>query len=161
MVQCANHLNVVARHDHLLLRISGALWPRQPRADVGGTKEELGRVVGHERSVTTTLILREDVNLSLERFHGLDRAGGGNDMTTLDLFALDATEQSTHVVSGLTTVKLFVKRLCSLFSYSRCIQNACAERTDASQNRLDLGTEANDLNFVTLVADASLHLIPH
>ena len=33
------------------------------------------------------------------------------------------------------------------------------ELTDASQHRLDLGTEANDLDFVALVADTTLHLV--
>ena len=61
MVQRADHLNVVAGHDHLLLSISSTLRPRQPCADIGGAEEELRRVVRHERSVTATLVLGKNL----------------------------------------------------------------------------------------------------
>ena len=65
VVQRANHLNVVTRHDHLFLSVSGTLRPRQPRADISGTEEELRRVVGHERSVTATLVLSENLQTTV------------------------------------------------------------------------------------------------
>ena len=111
MVQRANHLDVVTGHDHLLLGIGGALRPRQPCANVRSTDEELRRVVGHERSVTDTLVLRQDVNLCAELLHRLDRARRNDDLAALDLLALDTAEQSTHVVTSLAAIQLLMEGL--------------------------------------------------
>ena len=43
-----------------------------------------------------------DVDLSEELLGGLDGAGGSDDLTASDLFTLDATEESTHVVTSLS-----------------------------------------------------------
>ena len=130
MVQCANHLDVVAGHDHLLLGIGGALRPCQPCANVRSTDKELRRVVGHERSVTATLVLRKNlkyavsdilvadslertyVNLGLELLHRLDRARRDDDLTALDLLALDTAKQGAHVITSLTAAEFLVEGLC-------------------------------------------------
>ena len=57
----ANHLNVVTRHDHLVSSVRGTLWPVKTSGDISCTDEELRAVVRHERRVTATLILREDL----------------------------------------------------------------------------------------------------
>ena len=57
VVQSANHLNVVTRHDHLVSSVRGTLWPVKTSGDISCTDEELRAVVRHERRVTATLIL--------------------------------------------------------------------------------------------------------
>ncbi len=174
MVQRADHLDVVAGHDHLLLSIRGTLRPRQPCADISGTDEELRRVVGHERSVTATLVLgqnlqdrsvgvagRDDsstyVDLGLKLLHRLHRTGSDDDLATLKLLTLDTTEQSTHVVAGFTTVQLLVERLCMPKLSMRSLMS-WASLTDTSQDRGELGAQPKDLNLVTLVDDTTLNL---
>jgi hypothetical protein len=57
----ANHLDVVTRHDHLLSSVGGTFWPVKTSCDIGCAQEELRAIVVHERSVSTTLLLSEDL----------------------------------------------------------------------------------------------------
>ena len=120
--ETAYHLNVVAGHDHLFLCVGRLFGPRQPCADIRSADEELGSVVGHEGSVTTSLILSEDlrvrlilvppvvsgniidsyVDLSLELLDGLHRARGNDDLATTNLLTLDATKQGTHIITSFS-----------------------------------------------------------
>ena len=79
-------------------------------------------VVFHEGSVTTSLILSEDlrvrlilvppvvsgniidsyVDLSLELLDGLHRARGNDDLATTNLLTLDATKQGTHIITSFS-----------------------------------------------------------
>ena len=59
--EIANHLDVVARHDHLLGSVRGALWPVKTNSDIGCAQEELRAIVVHKRSVSATLLLGEDL----------------------------------------------------------------------------------------------------
>lgn len=68
----ANHFDIIAGHNHLVRSIRGTLWPVKASGNIGGTDEELRAVVGHERRVTTTLVLRQDL-------HDLSAAGVKND----------------------------------------------------------------------------------
>lgn len=54
MNKAADHLDVVAGHDHLFLDVGGSLWPGKVDGDVSGTDEELWTVVLNERSVAST-----------------------------------------------------------------------------------------------------------
>ena len=105
--------------------------------------KELGAVVVHKRRVATTLFLRQNVDLRRELLHGLDRAGGNHDLTTAHLLTLDTTQQSTHVVTSLTTVELLVEHL------------------DTRQRRLEVTTEANDLDFRALRDRTTLNTTRH
>src|SRR5690554_7497594 len=90
------HLGGVTRHDHL-----GALGQRDDAGDVRGAEVELRAVVRVERVVTPALVLRQDVDASLEvRVRG-DRPRLHDDLATLDVLALDAAEQEAGVVASL------------------------------------------------------------
>ena len=59
--EIANHLDVVSGHDHLLGSVRGALWPVKADGNICCTQEELRAIVVHKRSVSTTLLLGEDL----------------------------------------------------------------------------------------------------
>src|SRR6478735_2985132 len=100
------HVGGVAGHDHL-----GALGQRDDAGDVGGTEVELRAVVRVERVVTPTRILGKDVRGSLEvRVRG-DRAGLDDNLATLNVFTLRATQQQTTVLAGPRLVELLVEHL--------------------------------------------------
>src|SRR6478609_702849 len=79
--------DVVARHDHL-----GALGEDHFAGHVGGAEVELRAVVGEERRVTATFVLRQHVDLGAELGVRVDRAGLGQDLTTLDGFTGHAAD---------------------------------------------------------------------
>jgi len=152
----ADHLNVISGHDHLLGGILDTLGPGQGNSDISSAEEALGAVVAHERSVATTFVLGQDlwdvsgslqlcegayIELSNKLLGGLDRSGESNDLTTANLLALDTTEESTHVVTGLSTVELL------------------AEHLNASEGSLDVRTEANNFDFGTFVGNTTLNLL--
>lgn len=58
-----------------------------------------------ESSTQRTFILGEDIDLSLELSNGLHRTGSDEDHSTVELFTLDTTKESTHVVTGLTLLQ--------------------------------------------------------
>src|SRR3954463_13054661 len=100
------HLGVVTRHDHL-----GALGQRDDPGDVGGAEVELRAVVVEERRVPATLVLAQDVDLRLEV--GVRRRGArlDDDLAALDVLALDATQEQTDVLTGLTLVEQLAEHL--------------------------------------------------
>lgn len=156
MDQGADHLDVVTGHDHLLVGILNTLGPGQGNSDISSAEEALGAVVAHERSVATTFVLGQDlqgvswglqgsggtyVELGNKLLGSLDRSRESDDLTTADLLALDTTEESTHVVTGLSTVELL------------------AEHLNASEGSLDVRTEANNFDFGTFVGNTTLNLL--
>src|SRR6185437_6871928 len=100
------HLDVVAGHDHL-----DALGQLRHAGDIGRAEIELRPVAREERSVTTTLLLLEDIDLSFELGVGRDRAGLAEHLAALDLLTLGASKQTTHVVSRLTLVEDLAEHL--------------------------------------------------
>ena len=60
-----------------------------------------------------------NVDLSLELLVGLDGAGSSHYHSSTDLVTLDTTDESTHVVTSLTTVQFFVEHLCMDGEYSQ------------------------------------------
>src|SRR5918998_1219827 len=129
------HLGVVARHDHL-----GAGRQGHDARDVRGPEVELRTVVVEEGRVTATLVLREDVDRTLEVGVRGDRTRLHDDLTALDVLALDAAEQQTDVVAGLALVEQL------------------AEHLDAGDGRLGrVRTDADDLDLLGHLDDAALH----
>lgn len=61
MHKVTNHLNIVTRHDELLMSALGTLRESEGTSYVGSTDEELRSVVSHERGVTTTFLLGKDL----------------------------------------------------------------------------------------------------
>jgi len=59
--EITNHLDAVTGHDHLLSSIRDTLWPVEGNSDIGCAQEELRAIVVHERSISATLLLSEDL----------------------------------------------------------------------------------------------------
>src|SRR4051794_29407728 len=137
--QLDRHLGVVARHDHL-----GAGGQGHDARDVRGPEVELRTVVVEEGRVTATLVLREDVDRTLEvRVRG-DRTRLDDDLAALDVLTLDAAEQQTHVVAGLALVEQL------------------AEHLDTGDGGLGRGrADADDLDLLVHLDDAALHATGH
>ena len=87
--EVASDLNVVARHNHL-----DALGQVSNTGNVGGAEVELRTIAVEERGVTATFILGKDVDLTHELSVRGDRAGLAENLATVDVLALDATEQA-------------------------------------------------------------------
>src|SRR5918998_717260 len=132
--QLDRHLHVVAWHDHLR-----ALREVGDAGHVGRAEVELRSVAVEERRVTAALLFLEAVDLRLElRVRG-DRARLAQDLTALDVLALDSAQQAADVVARLALVE------------------DLAEHLDAGHDRaLDLGMNADHLDGVTCVDDALL-----
>jgi hypothetical protein len=62
--QLAHHFDIVSGHDELFVRTLGTFGESQGDGNVGGTDKQLGTIVGHEGSVTATLILGQDLYIS-------------------------------------------------------------------------------------------------
>src|SRR4051812_6079558 len=104
--QLDRHLGVVARHDHL-----GALGEGHHTGHVGGAEVELRAVVVEERRVPAALVLAQDVDVRLEvRVRG-GRTRLDDDLTALDLLALDATKQQADVLAGAALVEQLAEHL--------------------------------------------------
>ena len=100
MNQLYSHLYVVARHAHLSSSRKLAY-----AGNVSCSEVELRTVVVEERSVTTTLVLGQNVHLSGELVMALYGTGFNKALTSLDLVSLNATKKSTDVITSLSLVK--------------------------------------------------------
>src|SRR5207302_5692267 len=122
------HVDVVARHHHL-----GAFGQLDLAGHVRGPHVELRAVALEERSVPAALLLGQDVDPRVELGVRLDRAGLGQHLAALDLFALDAAQQAADVVARLAGIQQLVEHL------------------DASDDRLARVVDADHLDlFVDL-----------
>lgn len=139
MKNLALHLDVVTGHDHLAGRILGTLNEVQGSRNIRSTQEHLGAVVSVETGVATTLLLSEDVHGDKELGVGLGGANLGHNHTTLDLLALDTTEENSTVVTSLGLVEVLLEGLDS--------------GNDGLEGFL---VEANELDLVTLFEDTTL-----
>jgi len=61
--EIANHLDVVARHNHLLSSVSSTFWPVKADGDIGCAQEELRTIIVHERGVSAALFLCENLSM--------------------------------------------------------------------------------------------------
>ena len=91
--------DVVTRHSHL-----GALGELDRTGNVGGTEVELRTIAIEERGVTAALLLGQNVDLAGELGVRGNRTGLAENLTALDVLALDAAEQQTDVVASLAEV---------------------------------------------------------
>jgi len=107
----SNHLDVVARHDHLAVGVLSALGPGEGASLVGRANEDLRAVVLLEAGVTTTLLLGQDIHGEQELLVGADGARSSNDHATLDVLTTDTTEQETRVVAGNSLFTRLLKGL--------------------------------------------------
>src|SRR5215218_4734339 len=137
--QLDRHLGVVAVNDNL-----GARGQRDDTGDVRGAEVELRAVVVEERRVPAALVLREDVDRALEVRVRSDGTRLHDDLTALDVLALDAAQQQTDVVTGLALVEQL------------------AEHLDTGDRRLRRGrADADDLDLLGDLDDAALHATGH
>src|SRR4029078_7993199 len=97
---------VVAGHDPL-----GRVGQPDGAGDVGRPEVELGPVAVVERGVPAALLLGQAVDLGAELRVGLDAAGLGQDLATLDLVALDAPQEAADVVAGAALVEELLEHL--------------------------------------------------
>src|SRR5204863_8315581 len=95
-------------------------------------------VAVEERRVAATFLLGEDVHLGGELRVGLHRAGLGDDLTALDVLALDTAQEEPDVVAGLALVE------------------ELAEHLDAGHDDLAGVADAEDLDFLADLHDAAL-----
>src|SRR6201996_2696669 len=104
--QLDRHLDVVTRHHHL-----------RPLGEVGdpghvrGPEVELRTVAREERSVATTLLLLQAVDLCFEFGVRGDRARFAENLATLDVLALGPAEQRADVVARLALVEELAEHL--------------------------------------------------
>src|SRR5439155_19106101 len=126
-------IDVITRDDHL-----AALGQLHVAGDVRGPDIELRSVAVEERRVSATFLLGKDVDLGVELGVGLHRPGLRDDLTPLDVLALEAAEQQPDVVPRLGLVEQLLEHL------------------DAGDDRLLRLADADDLDFVADLRDAAL-----
>ena len=136
--QLDSHLDVVARHHHLLV-----LGQLDRAGHVGGAEVELRPVVVEERRVTAALFLAQHVDLGREVGVRLDGAGLAQHLAALDFLALGAAQQDADVVAGLALVQQL------------------AEHLHAGAGGLLRRPDADDLDFVADLDDAALDAAGH
>ena len=59
----ANHLDVITGHDHFFSSVRSTLWPFEGNSDICCAQEELRAIFFHERSVSTTLLLGQNLEV--------------------------------------------------------------------------------------------------
>ena len=99
-------LDVVAWHNHL-----DSFRKADLTGNVKSTDEELRTILVVEWSVTSTLFLLEDVDLSLEVLVRSDGTRLGDDFATLNFLLVDTAEEKTYIVSGLTLIEELAEHL--------------------------------------------------
>jgi len=110
-MEVADHLDVVSRHDQLLVRVLGTFRPVERARLVSRPDEHLRPVVLAETSVAATLLLAQHVHGHEELAVCLDLAGNGDDHATPDIIALYAAQEKARVVSGARLVTGFLEGL--------------------------------------------------
>lgn len=109
--ELTDDFDVVSGHYHLLVGVLGSFRESETDSDIRGSDEELRSVVVHERSVSSSFFLSENVARCLELPRRLDTSRSGNDHSSLDLFTLDTTEESSHVVTSFSAVEFLMEHL--------------------------------------------------
>ena len=92
-----------------------------------------------ERSVTTTFLFLQDINLCLELRVRLNLTRVAKNHTTFDFVLVNTTEQQTYVIAGFTLIQQF------------------AEHFNTGNNSLLIFTETEDFNFVTNLNNTSFN----
>src|SRR5690606_34026065 len=96
------HVNrdIVARHHHFR-----AFRQRHDARHVRRTEVELRTVVGEEWRVTATLFLRQDIGFGNKLGVRLARTWLAQNLTALNVFTANTTNQSTDVVASLALIE--------------------------------------------------------
>src|SRR5690606_11411332 len=100
-------------------------------------------IVRDERGVASSLLLGEDIGLSLESGMRIDRLRLGQNLAALDAVTVDAAQQRADIVAGLTAIEQL------------------AEHFHTGADRLRGRTDADDLDFVADVDHAALDTTGH
>src|SRR3954470_3252921 len=106
------HLDVVARHDHL---DTGRQMCNT--CHVSCSEVELRAIACKERCVASALFLCQHICLCLELRVRCDRTRFRDDLSTLDLFSFNTTQQQSNVVACHTAVEKLLEHLNT--SYDR------------------------------------------
>src|SRR5690606_17838939 len=136
--QLNRQLNVVAGHHHLR-----PLRQRHDTRNVRRPEVELRTIVLEERRMTTALLLRQDVRLSLKLLVRLHRARLAKNLTTLNSVLVNAAQQAANVVASLALIQQL------------------AEHLNAGHNRLLRIAQTNDLDLVANLDHAALNTTRH
>ena len=96
--------HLVAWHNHFFVG-----WQFNFTGHVSGAEVELRLVALAEWRVASTLFFLEDVDFSLELGVRRQRAWSNDNLTALDLLALDTAQQQTSVVASLALVESFLE----------------------------------------------------
>jgi len=94
-----------------MIALAGRMLKFKQSTLTGSTDEKLWSVVVVESSVTTTLLLGENVHGDEELLVGLDGTWLDNDHTTLNILTTDTTEEQTRVITSLRKVARLLESL--------------------------------------------------
>ena len=135
MNQFDGHLYVITRHTHFYTfrKVTYTSY-------VSCSEVELRSVVVEERSMTSTFIFGQNVNLSGKFLVAFNAAGFCKNLSSFDFSSLNTTKQSTDVITSLR----FIQHL--------------TEHFDTGNNRfLGLFFDTNDFNFFIQVKGTTLY----
>src|SRR5699024_126448 len=106
MDQLDGHLYVVTRHAHFC-----TFRQRDNACYVSCTEVELRTVVVEERSMTSTLVLCQNVNLSCEFCMAVYSTRFSKNLSSFDFSSLNTTKQSTDVITSLSLIQQLTEHL--------------------------------------------------
>src|SRR5262245_13154910 len=133
LVELDCKLGIVTGQHHFcsLLELDGAGHVRRPEV-------KLRTIVAEEGGVAPAFLLSQDVHLRLEAPMRQNRTGARQHLTALHRIPIDAAQQATHVIAGLTHVEDLLVRL------------------DADDDRASRLAKADDLNVIAVLDNAAL-----
>ena len=144
--QFDSHIDVVTRHDHFHRLTGVGDEALDDAGNVGCTEIELRTVVFNERSMTSAFFLGQNVDLSNELSVRSNGTRLCEDLSSFDFVSVDATEQSTDVVTGFSLVSLLVEH------FKTC-DNSLSCRADTDD--FDIVTEVSDTTFNSTRSDGT------
>ena len=100
----ATNGDVVTRHSHLNLAAVCIGELIDVTGDIGGAEVELRTITGEERCVTAAFVLGQNVNLTGELLVRSNATWLAENLTALNILALNATKQDTNVIASLAEV---------------------------------------------------------
>ncbi len=132
---------MITRHNHL-----NSLWQLDLASYIHSTEVELRTIVVVEWSVTTTLFLLQDVDLSLEVIVRSYAVWLAKNHTALNLVLVDTTEEQTNVITSLTTIEELAEHLNASYD---------GELVSAKTKELYLIVEVNNTSLDTASSNST------